>query len=129
MYFVAYRWHRAGVTEMEGRNHKRAYFNVTRNHSTYLNWVIKYAKQKSHWESETEIDAVAYGVVEKGVDISKPEGWSAIGGRTVAVTGEGMSATRREHFNEAHMCTSSQECAMTDNRGMLMLHMHVFMLE
>lgn len=41
---------------------------------------------------------------EKGVDISKPEGWPAIGGRTVAVTGEGLSATTRGHFNEAQMC-------------------------
>jgi hypothetical protein len=60
---------------MEKRCHKRAYFKVTWDHTNYLNWLIKYAKQKSHWESEAHIDIVAYGVVEKGDDNQKLVGW------------------------------------------------------
>ena len=60
---------------MEKRCHKRAYFKVTWDHTNYLNWVIKYAKQKSHWESEADIDIVEYGVVEKGDDNQKLVGW------------------------------------------------------
>jgi hypothetical protein len=56
------------LTEMERRYHKRAYFKVAWDYTNYLNWVVKYAKQKSQWESETDIYTVAYGVVEKGDD-------------------------------------------------------------
>jgi hypothetical protein len=122
---------------------QKACFKVTWDHTNYLNWVIKYAKQKSHWESEAHTDIVEYGVVEKGDDNQKLVGWptGCGGGELSWLHGGGPSGliagpVQQHNTLMKHrcvcvcVCVFLHECRMTDDRGMMMmLHAHVCMVD